>query len=113
MAQNSNNSIFGMSVEEFLNKDILELMGAKNMPAEEKGKLIKKMVDSIQMRVIARIDDALKTDANRDSFKKILTTGDNAQINKFLVSQGIDAEKLMLEEAITYKTELVALSKGQ
>lgn len=113
MTQNSQYSIFGMSVEEFLNKNILEMMGANNLPDGEKEKLIQKMVDTIQFRVIARIDDVLKTDENRENFKKILNSGDNEKINKFLTSQDIDTEKLMLEEAISYKTELVALSKGQ
>ncbi|TSC93562.1 MAG: Uncharacterized protein CEN91_208 [Candidatus Berkelbacteria bacterium Licking1014_85] len=97
-------------VQDILNKDILELMGAKNMPEDKKAELYQKMLETIQNRVIARIADEL-SDADLDTFKTLADAGDKQKLEEFLTSKNIDIAKLMLQEALIYKTEMVTLSK--
>lgn len=111
--QQDNNTIFGMPVEEFLDTDILELLGVKNVSGEERDKIYKKMTDTILNRVIARIDDELKTNQHRDEFKKLLKEGDDKKTGEYLHTLGIDVQKMVINEAMIYKTELVSLAKAQ
>ena len=105
--------VFGMSVEEFLDKDTLDLLGVKNISEEEKQKIYKKMIDTIQLRVIAKIDDKLETDERREEFKKLIDEANNEKIEAFLSSIGIDIKKLLMEETLIYKTEIVSLAKAE
>lgn len=99
-----------VTYEDILNKDILELMGAKDLPEEKRQELYQKMLDTIQNRVIARIADQLP-DADMDQFKQIADTGDQQKMSDFLKEKDIDLAKLMLQEALIYKTEMVNLAK--
>lgn len=98
-----------VSYEDILNKDILELMGAKNMPEEEKKNLYTKILETIQNRVIARVADSL-TDEDMKKWAEI--KGDKEKATQFLADKGIDLGKLYLQEALIYKTELVNLSQA-
>ena len=98
------------TTDDILNKDILELMGAKDMPEEQKQALYKKMLQTIQNRVIARIARELAP-ADNAHWQKLAETGDQKKMADFLNSKGIDINKLMFQEAVLYKTELVELSK--
>lgn len=113
MDDNKTTTVFGMTVDQFLDEDILKLLGVQNTTSEEKQELYKKMLDTIQMRVIARIDDMLQNDDKRGLFKKMVDFGDNKSIEDFLLKNNIDIKKLLIEETLTYKTELVALVKTQ
>lgn len=110
-AAKKSDQILGMNIDDFLDADILNLLGADNMPPEEKDKIYKKMVDTITNRVILKIDDLLKTDENRNKFKKLLDANDNDKISQFLTSCNIDVKQLIVQETLIYKTELVALAQ--
>lgn len=98
------------SYEDVLNKDILELMGAGQLPEDKKIELYQKMVATIQNRVVARITDEIP-EADMEEWLKTIDSGDKAKMQEFLKTLSIDLPKLMLEEAIIYKTELTDLSK--
>lgn len=98
------------SFDDILNKDILELMGAQDLPDEKKQELYQKMLDTIQNRVIADIADQLK-DEEMDAFKQIVDTGDRQKMSDFLKEKDIDLAKLMLQEALVYKTEMANLAQ--
>lgn len=106
---NSTNYLFGLTAEEFLDKDIFDLLNVKNISQEEKEKLLKKMLDNIQMRVIVRIDDMLDTSEKQAEFKKVLTLSEK-EISEFFEKENIDIEALLVQEALIYKTELVSLA---
>lgn len=99
-----------VSYEDILNKDILDLMGAKDMAEDKKQDLYTKMFQTIQNRVIARISDAL-SDEDVAEWQKISESQDNQQIENFLKTRGIDLAQLMLQEALSYKSEMIALAK--
>jgi len=96
------------SDEDILNKDILELMGAQNLPQEKKQEIYQKMIETIQNRVIAKILDQL-SEQDAEEWKKLLDSGDKQKAEEFLKTKQIDVAKLMLEESIIYKTEMVGL----
>jgi hypothetical protein len=91
-------------------KDILEVLGAKNMPQEEKQRLYEKMNQTVQDKVLLRIDSALDG-ASRQDWIKISTEGDRAKMEEFLRSKNINVAKMMVEEALIYKLELATLKK--
>lgn len=98
------------SYQEILDKDILELMGASDLPNEKKQELYATMLDTIQNRVIARMADQLP-EQDLERWQQLAETGDNAQMEQFLRERQIDIAQLMLQEALMYKTELVELAK--
>jgi hypothetical protein len=93
-------------VEDIFDKDILELLGGENLPPEEKQKLYDKMLETIRFRVIASIDEML-SDEDREQWKNLFDTADQNQIDLFLKQRNIDIAKLMAEEALKYKMEMV------
>lgn len=93
-----------------LDKDILDLMGADNLPAEKKQQLYATMVDTINNRVIARVADQLP-EPDLEQWQQLAETGDNAQMEQFLRDRNIDVAQLMLQEALIYKAEMVELAK--
>lgn len=95
-------------VKQILDKDLLDLMGVANMPDNEKAELYQKMAATIQDRVLLRVDDALDEDG-RKQFGEIIDTGDQAKTNEFLTSKGIDVPKLLVQEAMLYKLEMMSL----
>lgn len=97
-------------IKDILDKDLLELMGAKNMPEDKKAELYQKMAKTVQDRVVARIDDKLD-DAGRDEFIKLIDEGDKVKTEEYLRSKDIDTAKLLVEEAIIYKTQMMTLIK--
>lgn len=94
------------AVEDIFNKDILELLGGENLPEEDKQKLYDKMLETTRFRVIATIHDSL-SDEDREKWRQLFDTADQAQIDQFLRERNIDIAKLMAEEALKYKFEMV------
>ena len=99
-----------VSVDDIISKDIFELMGAKDMPEERKRNLYTKILATIQNRVIARIADSLN-DKDTEEWTKVKETGDRQKMNEFMTSKGIDINKLLMQEALIYKLELVKLAE--
>jgi len=97
-------------IQNILDKDLLELMGAKDMPEEKKQELYRKMAETVQDRVIARIDDKL-SEQEREEWLKLIDENDKNKMEEFLKSKDIDVAKMLVEEAIIYKTEMMSLFK--
>jgi len=113
MADNlsANQNLFSETeIQEIFDKDILEIMGATNLPEEKKQELYEKMLATVQDRVLLRIDDQLD-DASRQEWAQAIDSGDQAQAEAFLKSKNIDVAKLLVEEALAYKTTIAAMMK--
>lgn len=102
------NLINEQDLKELLDKDIFELIGGENLPQEKKQELYQKMAETIENRVIARIDDRLN-DQEREEWAKIIDMGERAKMEDFLRSKDIDVSKMMVEEAMVYKMEIKGL----
>jgi len=99
------------SDQDIINKDILEILNLKNLPNNKKQEFYQKMTETIQNRVMAKILDGLNEN-EKEEFTKLLDENDKQKIEEFLKSHGVDTAKLMLEESVIYKTEMVGL-QGQ
>lgn len=110
----SQSSTQKISYDDIIDEDILVLMGAKNMPSAEKEDLYKKMIETIQLRVLARIDDQL-SDQEAEEIGTIVKSDDKAKFFEYLKNKDIDIEKLYAEEALIYKIEMIELinSRGK
>lgn len=95
-------------LNDILDKDIFELIGGANLAEEKKKELYLKIGQTIENRVIARIDDAL-SDTEREEWLKFVDRGDKAQMEEYLRSKNIDVTKLTVEEALIYKLEIASL----
>lgn len=99
-----------INYQEVIEKDIFDILGAKNMSDDQKQKIITKALETIQTRAMMRISDKL-SEADVSEWKKIIDSKGNTEAAKFLESKGIDVAKILLEEALIYKTELAQLMK--
>jgi len=96
------------NLTKLLDKDILEIIGGKDLPEAKKQELYTRMVETIQNRAIARIYDKL-SDEEGQGLDKLIEANDKAKMDEFLKSKDIDLAKILLEEAIVYKSEMIEL----
>lgn len=93
---------------DIIDKDIMELIGAHDMEEERKEELLKTMMETIQTRVVARVDD-LFSDEEAARIKIFLETDDYDRFSEFMGERNVDIKKLYAEEALLYKLELTRL----
>jgi hypothetical protein len=97
--------------DEILNKDILDLIGMSHLAEEEKGKLYQTMVETIERRVVGRVDEML-SDEEAEEWKKIVDAKDRQGFSDFLKEKSIDLVQIYAQEALIYKTELVSMIRA-
>lgn len=102
------NIIDDKNLQDLLDRDTLELIGGENLPEEKKQELYQKMAGTVQNRVIARIYDHLSEEEGKE-FDQVIDQNDNKKIDEFLKGKNIDVISLLAQEAIVYKTEILAL----
>lgn len=95
-------------IKDVLDKDLLELLDAQGISEEEKTEFYQKMTQTIQNRVIVRIDNRL-TDSEREEWLELIDKNDHAQMEAFLKGKNIEVAKWMIEEAIIYKMQLMSI----
>lgn len=99
-----------LNLNQVIEKDIIELLGVGSISEEEKINLYEKMIETIRLRTFERFDDSLQ-DSQREDLKKILEEGTEEELKDFYTSNNFDFEKVMTEEALKYKIELVTYSE--
>jgi len=95
----------GLTYEDIIQKDVLELMGFTNLTKEKSDELHQKIEVAIQNRVAARIFDALPEE-ERKEYERLTDESKNKEANDFLLSKGIDVNKWLTQETIVIKLEL-------
>ena len=98
-----------ISYDDIINRDILDLMGAQNMPEKKKKELYIKIIETIENRVVSRISGEL-SENDLEEWKKLADEGNKEKMQTFLKSKNIDLNQLMIQEALFYKSELATLS---
>lgn len=96
--------------EDYLNKDIFELIDAKDIPETEKEKILNKMLETIKQRVIGRMLDQL-SEAEYQELQKILDDKDDKKFDEFYQKTGINLTEIYAEESLLYKIEMVEIIK--
>lgn len=108
---NSQSNVFtDQEIKEILDKDVLDSLDMANVPDEKKAEFYETMNQTVQNRVISRIDEKLD-DNDREEWLKLVDEGDQSKMHSFLQQKNIDPAKLVVEEAIIYKMEIVSLYK--
>ncbi len=100
----------GLTYDEIIKKDILELMGFTGLTEEKKKELRLKIEEAVNDRVTARIFDTL-SESDAQKYDELLGMEKFEDAAKFLSDNGINIEKLLIQETILMKLELVEDSK--
>lgn len=101
----SQNILGSLSIQDIIEKDILDISGGANLPQDEKDELYAKIFATIRFRTFAAIDEKL-TPEQREEWKKFLSQEDQATLDDFLKPKNIDIQAVMVDEAIKYKIEV-------
>ena len=97
-------------IKDVLDKDLLELLNAQCITEDKKADFYEKMTQTIQNRIIIRIDNRLN-DSEREQWLELIDRNDHQMMETFLKSKKIDVAALIVEEAIIYKMQLMSLYK--
>lgn len=95
------------SGQDFLDKDIFELLGLTHLSAEEKKKLTKTITDTVEGRVWDRLFDQLTKEGKIEGYKTALDAGDE-KLGQFLSSNNIDLNQMFTEEAMALRMQLTS-----
>lgn len=93
-------------IETLIKGDFFDLAGLEKLTDREKEELMLKMLESVKNRVLLRIDDLISK-SDRGEFNQLLDEGDEKKISQFIKSKGIDVERLVAEEALLLKKEIL------
>jgi|GEM_PF-2126945 len=98
-----------MEIEDYakiLDTDIFELLGLQNLPQEKKSEIAHRIGNIIIDRVLIRLDSMLRGPEIAEL--KFLTERDDKEgLVEFFKTRNIDIAKMMVEEAIALKAQLV------
>jgi len=86
--------------------DIFAVMGAGNIPDEDKGALLAKMLQVVQTRVLLKILDSL-SDKEDSELNAIADRGDAEELEQFLRTHVPNYDQLFEDEAKLLRQELV------
>lgn len=95
----------GLTYEEIIEKDILELMGFTTLSEEKKQELYKKINEMVENRTASQIYDRLN-ETDRDEYDKLISSEKNKEAYDFLKARDIDINEILLTETIMLKLEL-------
>lgn len=89
--------------KEFIDENIIELLGLQALPYEKKARLLEQMSNLIERRIMLRIMDELK---DEDKDKMVEIEKDSEKIANFLAEKVPNLEDLIKEEILKVKKEL-------
>jgi hypothetical protein len=93
-----------------LDTDIFELLGLQNLPQEKKSEIGHRIGNIIIDRVLIRLDSLLSGPEIAE-LKFLTERNDKDGMVEFFQTRNIDIAKMMLEEAIALKAQLVNFVK--
>jgi len=96
-------SLKSEEIEKFISADVIDLMGLKDLPDEDKKNMREKIIRTIENRALARIAELLKEKGKTEELEKI---EDEEAILKFFSDNEIPYEDIFTEEALAYKAQL-------
>jgi len=95
-----------MDPQKLVEGDFFKEAGLDGLPEEEKEKLMTKLIESVRNRVLIRIDDLIG-DKDREAFHKVLESGKDEEIRKYLDEKKINVQQLVVEESLLQKAEML------
>jgi len=100
------------TLEEIVEKDILEILGMHNLSDETKADLYTQLYKTLQNLVITRIADILEP-ADFKYLVNILDAGHHEEIAQFFKEHNLDMKRLFAEEAVSLKLQMAAYAKAK
>ena len=88
-----------------ISDDIFTLMGFTNLEEKKKQELMQKMIETINARVINRLAKTIGEERMLQ-FIGFVEKDDKEGAKKFLLSEDIDLDKMLAQEALAYKLEM-------
>jgi uncharacterized membrane protein YebE (DUF533 family) len=95
-----------MNPKTLIEGDFFKEAGLDGLPQEEKEKIMTKLIESVRNRVLIRIDDLID-EKDRADFHKVLESGKDEDIRKYLEERKINVQQLVVEESLLQKAEML------
>lgn len=106
----SKSMITDQEIKELFDKDVLELIGGKDLPLEKKQELYITIAKTVQNRAIARIYDEL-TEEEGLELDRLIEGEDSAKVQEYLNEKHLNLQSMLAQEAMAYKLEVYELFK--
>ena len=94
------------NLKEKAGKDLFEVIGAKDIPDEEKGAIMAKMVEVVTGRAVARLGEDL-SEEDRQKMEELISADDAEVINTFIKEKAPHFDSYFEEEASKLRQELI------
>jgi hypothetical protein len=101
----------GITYDDVLDKDILELLGLKDLSDDEAKEIYDKMFQTIQDRVILDMVEKM-SDEDFASLETAVEAKNKDKFEELVTKNHIDVVNLYAQEALAYKIELINLVQG-
>lgn len=103
---NKNNPILSPAAEQ----NVIALLGLSNLPDGQRAMLLDKMTNIIGQRLILRVLDSLAED-KREDFKKLIDSGEETDVQDFLLVNAPLFLDWLAEETVKLKEEMIKAIK--
>lgn len=97
------------TVKQLLEENIFDLLGVESASDETKSRLLDALTRLVEAKIVDRLM-AEMSEEDAQAFGQIAETGDSQQLVDFLSNKEIDLLKLVTEEAVRARVELVELT---
>lgn len=94
------------SLKEKAEKDLFEVIGAKDIPDEEKGVILAKMVEVVTGRAIVRLGNDL-SEEDRQKLEELITADDTEAVDAFIAEKAPGFDSYFEDEAKKLRQELI------
>lgn len=96
-----------VKITDAFGSNIIKELGIENLPDEQKLRLLEKMAEVVESRLMIRIGEAL-TEDGRAEFSRLMTDGDQEKVFAWLDAKGVKIDEWLVEEISKMKSELIA-----
>lgn len=92
--------------KKLLQTNIISLLGLESLSEERKTKLLEKLADLVFKQAMVRVMEKL-SEADQAKLSKLIDAGDTDKTNAFIVGKVPNFEKIMNEEIVKVKKEMI------
>lgn len=95
--------------KQLIESDIFEAVGLGNLADDQKQALMQQMSDSVNRGILLRVSEQLEG-SDRDQWLALIDAGKDAEASDFVASKGIDLNKLVIEESLNLKAQMIEIA---
>lgn len=92
--------------DKLIELDVFEAIGLKDLPQEDKMKLLETFSETVFQAIVLRISTMLMG-PDLDRYQKMLEEGEEEELGKFLSEKIPNIESIAIEESIRFKKALI------